>query len=132
LPAISGLAPPINPMAGKNEAVIKNGKEKRIMELVNIIDGKLIIGKRHFPLTSTDVDVEGFNYSGPAGLDKNKIRIVMSPSTVYDFEIGEATQESIDYTAGFERALTQKRMYVPAGSSSDFYYGLLDGHKSKK
>ena len=101
------------------------------MELVTIVNGHLITGKRSFPLSSDIMDPRQFSYSGEAMLYKNEIRITMGRTTVYDFEVGEATQESLDYEAGYERGLKQKRLYVPKRCSTDFYYGLVDAHREK-
>ena len=102
------------------------------MDRVVIEKGHLVIGKRHFLLESIDVEVCNFHYAGPAFLEGNQMRIVIGRSTIYDFEVGNATQESLDYEEGYERGLKQKQLYVPKHCSTSFYYGLLDAHTAKK
>lgn len=102
------------------------------MERVNIVNGHLLVGKRAFPLKSNDVDVSTFNYSGIANIQNSQMRVVIGRTTIYDFNIGEATQESIDYEAGHERGKAQKRKRQPRNVSSAFYYGWLDAWKDKE
>ena len=101
------------------------------MNLITVVNGHLLIGKRSFPLTSSDIDVYQFSYTGKATLQGNRMRIIVSRSTIYDFEIGAATQDSLEYEDGYEHGLKQKRLYVPKQCSTSFYYGLLDAHREK-
>lgn len=96
-----------------------------------VVNGELVIGLRRFPLESSDVDAHNFSYTGLACLQGNKMRVITGRSTIYDFDIGEATQESIDYEAGYERGMAQKRRREPRNQSTDFFYGWLLAWKER-
>lgn len=88
-------------------------------------------GFREYPLTSSDVaTVTSVSYQGWCYVEGNTMRICPSGDpygTVYDFEIGPCTPESLAianaYEAGYEVGKRQRRCFWPVDKGDDFKMG---------
>jgi hypothetical protein len=99
-----------------------------------IIDGKLCQGTLDFELQSDDMSADQLkklNWRGDVIFDNGRFRIIQGV-TAYDFTVGKATQESIDYTSGYEHGKSQKIKRLPKNyPSSNWFYGWAEAWKEK-
>ena len=104
-----------------------------MLQTVYVYKGKLSIGLLEFQLTDENGNPSDITFRGEGSIQGNALRILQGRTGIYDFTIAEKpTQESLDYSIGYDKALSQKRKRLPNNYTSHYYYGWLAGWESKK
>lgn len=93
------------------------------MSRILIIRGCLALGGLDYPLTCEDGSAFTGDYRGPGWVTGDRLRAGDPMGAMFDFTIGPATPESIDWRDGNEAGKAQQRCRFPRGKSEAYVAG---------
>lgn len=93
------------------------------MSRVLIIRGCLALDGLDYPLTSEDGSAFTGDYRGPGWVTGDRLRAGDPMGAMFDFTIGPATAESIDWRDGNEAGAKQVRCCYPRGKGEAYVAG---------